>query len=156
MELEDTVLPGSEIISLLVRRQFNMERCYHPVFLYCFGVPKGSLLRSFVTYINDLPQCLLHSAISMYADGSVIHYTGSNINIIRENLQEDLKRVKQWLMSSRLILNQSQTKGNYCKPHQTLCCRSKVQLSWGYARWTASGESIPTPFVTKSISVWDF
>ena len=110
MELEDTVLPGSEIISLLVRRQFNMERCYHPVFLYCFGVPKGSLLRSFVTYINDLPQCLLHSAISMYADGSVIHYTGSNINIIRENLQEDLKRVKQWLMSSRLILNQRKRK----------------------------------------------
>lgn len=110
MELEDTVLPGSEIISLLVRRQFNMERCYHPVFLYCLGVPKGSLLRSFVTYINDLPQCLLHSAISMYADGSVIHYTGSNINIIRENLQEDLKRVKQWLMSSRLILNQRKRK----------------------------------------------
>ncbi|CAH3046424.1 unnamed protein product [Pocillopora meandrina] len=43
---------------------------------------------------------------------------------------DENKVLSQWLMSSRLILNQSKTKGNYCKPHQTLCCRSKVQLSW--------------------------
>ena len=44
----------------------------------------------------------------MYADDTVMYFTGSDINIIRENLKEDLKRVEQWLMSSRLILNQSE------------------------------------------------
>ena len=31
----------------------------------------------------------------MYADDTVMYYTGSDINIIRENLKEDLKRVEQ-------------------------------------------------------------
>ena len=63
-----------------------------------FGVPQGSLLGPllFVIYINDLPKCLMQSEISMYADDTVI-YSGSHVNAIRENLQEDLKRVEQWL-----------------------------------------------------------
>ena len=78
-----------------------------------FGVPQGSLLGPllFVIHINDLPQCLLHSSISMYADDSVIYYSGSEVSNIRENLQEDLNRVEQWLVNSKLILNQSKTKG---------------------------------------------
>ena len=78
-----------------------------------FGVPQGSILVPllFVIYINDLPQCLLHSAISMYVDDTVIYYTGSETSTIRECLQEDLKRVEEWLLNSRLILNQSKTKG---------------------------------------------
>ena len=44
--------------------------------------------------INDLPQCLVHSAIKLYADDTVMYYTGSDISIIRENLKEDLKRVE--------------------------------------------------------------
>ena len=55
----------------------------------------------------------------MYTDDRVIYYTGSHGNAIKENLQEDLKRVEQWFTSNRLILNHSKTKrleqGNYCK-----------------------------------------
>ena len=78
-----------------------------------FGTPPGSLLGPllFFIYINDLPKCLMHSEISMYADDTVIYYSGSHVNAIKEKLQEDLKRVKQWLTSNRLILNQSKTKG---------------------------------------------
>lgn len=53
----------------------------------------------------------MHSEISIYADDvSVIYYTGSHVNTIKYNLQEDLKRVEQLLTSNRLILNQSKTK----------------------------------------------
>ena len=65
----------------------------------------------FVIHINDLPQCLLHSSINMYADDTVIYYSGSEVSSIRNNLQEDLNRVDQWLVNSKLILNQSKTKG---------------------------------------------
>ena len=53
----------------------------------------------------------MHSEISMYAEDTVIYYSRSHVNAIRENLQEDLKRVEQWLTSNRLILNQRKTKG---------------------------------------------
>lgn len=33
-----------------------------------------------------------------------------HVNTIRENLQEDPKRVEQWFDENRLILNQSKTK----------------------------------------------
>ena len=61
-----------------------------------FGVPLSSLLGPllFVIDINDLPQCLVHSAIKLYADDTVMYYTGSDFSIIRENLKEDLKRVE--------------------------------------------------------------
>ena len=76
-----------------------------------FGIPQGSLLGplQFVIYIYDRPKCLMQSKISMYADDTVICYSGSHVNAIRENLQEDLKRVEQWLTSNRLVLRWLQT-----------------------------------------------
>jgi len=58
-----------------------------------FGVLQGSLLGPlpFVICINDLPKCLMHLEISVYADVTVIYYTGSHVNDIRENLLEDLE-----------------------------------------------------------------
>ena len=118
-------------------------------------------------YINDLPKCLMHSEISIYADDTVVYYSGSHINAIRENLQEDVKRVEQWLTSNRLILNQSKRKGysseqgNYCKPLQTLHCRFKERtlrewqsliISGLYSTNNFTGKSILTLFVTKPTS----
>ena len=68
---------------------------------------------------------LLHSSISMYADDTVIYYSGSEVSNIRENLQEDLNCVQQWLVNTKLILNQSKTKGFWNKTtaanHLRLC-----------------------------------
>ena len=70
-----------------------------------FGVPPGFLLGPLLFFIciNDLPKCLMHSEISMYPDDTVIYYSGSHVNAIREKLQEDLKRVEQCLTSNRHI-----------------------------------------------------
>ena len=64
----------------------------------------------------------------MYADDTVIYYTGSHVNTIRQNLQEDLKRVEQWLRSNRLILNQSKTKGLLFGTRQLLQASSDFVL----------------------------
>lgn len=78
-----------------------------------FGVPQGSLLGPlfFVIYINDLPLCIKNSSISMYADDTVIYFTGGDISTIKGALQEDLNCVEQWMTENQLVLNQSKTKG---------------------------------------------
>jgi exonuclease III len=77
-----------------------------------YGVPQGSVLGPllFVLHINDLPKCLLSCSISMYADDTIIYFSGSDTNEIMETLQNDLDRVAQWMTSSRLVLNYSKTK----------------------------------------------
>ena len=91
----------------------------------------------------------------MYADDTFIYYTGSHVNTIRKNLQEDLKRVEQWFSSNRLIFNHSKTKGLLFGTRQLLQTSSdfvlqikgkdiervtKVSLSRGYASRTTSLE----------------
>ena len=74
-------------------------------------------------HINDLPQCLLHSSISMYADDTVIYYSGSEVSNIRETLQEDLNRVEQWLTDTKSEQNQRVTLWNktIAANHLRLC-----------------------------------
>ena len=66
------------------------------------GVPQGSILGSllFVLYINDLPQSLVQSNISMYADDTVIYTTGSRPDDVVMKIQEDIQRVEQWMKSN--------------------------------------------------------
>ena len=63
------------------------------------GVPQGSILGPilFVIYINHLPQILLKPSISMYADDTVIYFSDSSAEIIKQVLQNDLSNVEQWL-----------------------------------------------------------
>ena len=70
----------------------------------------------------------MQSEISMYADDTVIYYSGSHVNAIRKNLQEDLKRVEQWLTSNRLILNQRKIKGILFRTRQLLQTSSDFVL----------------------------
>ena len=76
------------------------------------GVPQGSILGLilFVIYINDLSQCLMKSSIGMYADDTVIYFSGSSPGLIKQVLQNDLNYVEQWLQENKLVLNQSKTK----------------------------------------------
>ena len=77
-----------------------------------FVVPQGSILGPllFVVYIDDLLQGLENYSINMYADDTVVYFTNLCTSEIAGVVQDDLKRVVQWMESSRLILNQGKTK----------------------------------------------
>ena len=75
-----------------------------------YGVPQGSVLGPLLFVLHDLPKCVLSCSIGMYADDTVIYFSSSNTDNVVETLQNDLDRAAQWMISSRLVLNEVKTK----------------------------------------------
>ena len=98
-----------------------------------FGVPQGSILGPvlFVLCLNDLPECVLKSSVIMYADDTVIYFTGPTSTIILQTLQEDINNISKWLIKNKLILNHSKTKWMLFGTRQTLeqCSEINVELN---------------------------
>ena len=66
----------------------------------CLEVPAfGPLL--FLIYINNLPFSLKKAKVTMYADDT----TASTLEDVNQTLNNELSRLKKWLLGNKLSLN---------------------------------------------------
>ena len=67
------------------------------------GIPRGTILGPllFLLYINDLPNCLMHSQPRMYADDTHLTLAGNSVDSIELNLNEDLASISEWLTANK-------------------------------------------------------
>ena len=68
-----------------------------------------SLASLFLTYINDLSNCLSFSAPRMYADDIHFTYAGSDLHLIQSSLSQDVEKLSKWFVSNRHTLNATRT-----------------------------------------------
>ena len=70
-------------------------------------IPQGSNLAPllFIMLVNDLPLCLMHSFIHMYADDTSFYVTGKNLNELNTLINSDLENVSKWFTLNHLVIN---------------------------------------------------
>ena len=75
------------------------------------GVPQGSCLGPllFLIYINDLPQAVQDSTVSMYADDTSLCYQSHDLTRLNEAINSDLRKLDTWLQGNKLSLNVAKT-----------------------------------------------
>ncbi len=58
---------------------------------------------------NDLPKCLKHSRVSMYANDTSIYYASSSVSEFNEAINVDVAALKSWLQGNKWSLNVAKT-----------------------------------------------
>ena len=75
------------------------------------GIPQGSILGPllFLLYINDLPDCLRQVSPRLFADDTNLTAAGETIEEVELAMNNDLLRIKEWLLANKLSLNVAKT-----------------------------------------------
>ena len=75
------------------------------------GVPQGSCLGPllFLIYINDLPQAVQDSSVTMYANDTSLCHQSHDLTQLNEAINSDLKKLETWLNGNKLSLNVAKT-----------------------------------------------
>ena len=75
------------------------------------GVPQGSCLGPllFLIYINDLPQTVQGSSVTMYADDTSLCHQSHDLTQLNEAINSDLTKLDTWLQGNKLSLKVAKT-----------------------------------------------
>ena len=73
------------------------------------GVPQVSILGPllFIIYVNDLPRCVKHCSVNMYADDTLLYLVGTTVHNLVFHINQDLQGLSEWLEDNNLVLNVS-------------------------------------------------
>jgi len=76
-----------------------------------FGVPQGSVLGPtlFLIYINDMPRCAPALKYTLFADDTCLSMSHKDPKQLEILINNELKKVNQWLLNNRLSLNVSKS-----------------------------------------------
>ena len=71
------------------------------------GVPLGSILGPLLLliYINDMVNVSLTLFFILFADDTNLFISGKNLKILYNTLNDELKKVVDWLSANKLSLN---------------------------------------------------
>ena len=74
-------------------------------------MPQGSCLGPllFLIYINDLPQAVRDSTVSMFADDTSVCHQSNDLTQLTEGINNDLWQLDTWLQGNKLSLNVEKT-----------------------------------------------
>ena len=91
------------------------------------GVPQGTVLGPplFLIYINDLPECVNHSEIRLFADDCIVYRCIHNQQDA-ELLQEDINAIQTWASTWQMNFNVSKC----CLIHFTQAITYKMENTY--------------------------
>ena len=79
--------------------------------IFNIGVPQGSILGPvlFLVHINDLPLFSTSLSSQMFADDTIVSYSGSDITQVTASLSNELDKLSNWMCDNKLTINPSKT-----------------------------------------------
>jgi hypothetical protein len=114
------------------------------------GVPQGSILGPilFTVYTSDLPGCIKHCQLHMYADDVQLYYSSylSDIHLAINKVNSDLLNLSVWCEQNGLKLNPSKSKVLCIGSHQlhryVNLTNMQVTLNGNAIDWVSSAKNL--------------
>ena len=94
------------------------------------GIPQGSVLGPllFLLYINDLASVSQLLTAFLFADDSNLFHIGTNITTMCETINNETKKIVDWLRANRLSLNIDKTNFMVFKPRFKNCTGVSITI----------------------------